>query len=319
MVEQIQILVQQIFGKISIDELELDEIRNFTTRYPYFAPGQFLLLEKLKRSSDPGYGPQLQKSVLYYNDPLGFDFFIENKLHALTEEPAWLNTKPQELTQMEPELSIEPVTDIKEVIESDSLTEPEELLHEIAATEPQEEIILQEETIPQETEADVEVQGDEETEPGLTNGHEVLTTEKNEHQDAEMPALKINEPSQELTFEPFHTVDYFASQGIKLNSDDQPRDKFGKQLKSFTEWLKTMKRSSGPSADRLQAVVVDQKVESMAQKSINEQEVLTEAMAEVWLKQGNKAKAIEIYEKLGLTNPDKYSYFAGLIENINRS
>jgi hypothetical protein len=47
--------------------------------------------------------------------------------------------------------------------------------------------------------------------------------------------------------------------------------------------------------------------------------VLTEAMAEVWIKQGNKQKAIETYNKLGLLNPSKKAYFAGLIENLKRS
>ena len=45
-----------------------------------------------------------------------------------------------------------------------------------------------------------------------------------------------------MVFEPMHLVDYFASQGIKLSEEVQTGDKLGKQLKSFTEWLKTMKK-----------------------------------------------------------------------------
>ncbi|MGZ5134269.1 MAG: hypothetical protein ACXWCG_03935, partial [Flavitalea sp.] len=33
----------------------------------------------------------------------------------------------------------------------------------------------------------------------------------------------------EFTFEPYHTIDYFASQGIKLQQSDLSKDKFGKQ------------------------------------------------------------------------------------------
>lgn len=122
-----------------------------------------------------------------------------------------------------------------------------------------------------------------------------------------------------LSFEPFHTVDYFASQGIKLSLDEAPKDKFGKQLKSFTEWLKTMKRLPPAELEKTSSSPGESGVVQLADRSINESDVYTEAMAEVWLKQGNKAKAIEVYNKLVLLNPSKKHYFAGLIENLKRS
>src|SRR5690349_19524095 len=66
--------------------------------------------------------------------------------------------------------------------------------------------------------------------------------------DEQMPIAPLVIPTpastthSEITFEPFHTVDYFASQGIKLSQKDIGTDSFSKQLKSFTEWLKTMKK-----------------------------------------------------------------------------
>jgi tetratricopeptide (TPR) repeat protein len=122
----------------------------------------------------------------------------------------------------------------------------------------------------------------------------------------------------ELTFEPFHTVDYFASQGIKIGDEEKPNDKLELQLKSFTEWLKTLKRL--PVAEIVKSVDnhIEQKVEQLAQHSIKDREVVTEAMAEVWEKQGNNAKAIEIYSKLSLLNPSKNSYFAARIEQLKK-
>jgi hypothetical protein len=61
------------------------------------------------------------------------------------------------------------------------------------------------------------------------------------------------------------------------------------------------------------------KVQHLAEDSVHQSEVVTEAMAEVWIKQGNREKAIETYNKLGLLNPSKKAYFAGLIENLKRS
>jgi hypothetical protein len=136
----------------------------------------------------------------------------------------------------------------------------------------------------------------------------------------EIPALKI-EPlpaDAELTFEPYHTVDYFASQGIRFKEDEKPQDRFGQQLKSFTEWLKTMKRIPVSEIATQTDTGSEKKVEEMAEHSLAERHVITEAMAEVWKKQGNKMKAEEIYNKLSLLDPSKSSYFAAKIEELKK-
>jgi hypothetical protein len=125
--------------------------------------------------------------------------------------------------------------------------------------------------------------------------------------------------NNDMVFEPYHTVDYFASQGIKLSQEETSKDKFGKQLKSFTEWLKTMKRLPAKEMAKEMDPSTETKVQHLAEDSVHQSDVVTEAMAEVWIKQGNKEKAIETYNKLGLLNPSKKAYFAALIENLKRS
>ncbi|MBO6517855.1 MAG: hypothetical protein JJ975_15020 [Bacteroidia bacterium] len=49
-----------------------------------------------------------------------------------------------------------------------------------------------------------------------------------------------------------------------------------------------------------------------------ENELVTESLAKLHLKQNNPENAIEIYEKLSLQNPKKLAYFAGLIEKIKK-
>ena len=61
---------------------------------------------------------------------------------------------------------------------------------------------------------------------------------------------------------------------------------------------------------------LDATVQVLAEKSNMEQDVLTETMAEVYLQQGKRNKAKEIYEKLSLLSPAKNAYFAAKIDQI---
>lgn len=119
-----------------------------------------------------------------------------------------------------------------------------------------------------------------------------------------------------LAFDAYYTIDYFASQGIKAPAEVQPGDKLGKQLKSFTEWLKTMKRLPQAPAEVQTDEREQQHIRQFAAGSLEEKEVVTETMAEVLAKQDKKDEAIAIYEKLSLLDPSKSGYFAAKIENL---
>lgn len=264
MSERIHVLTQQLLGKPSLASCSLSEVRQLADRFPYFAAAQFLLLEKLKESSSPEYTAQLQKAVLYYHDPISFEYFF-NEERFYTDESTFADAT------------------------ADKSTFGEAMADEVFAEAMAEEARTEEP-------AQVEVPQEQ----------PVMET---------APPPAANEP---LAFEPYHTVDYFASQGIKLSQEEAGRDKFGKQLKSFTEWLKTMKRL--PRQEAVQADArSEQNVQHMAADSVHEADVVTEAMAEVWLKQGNTAKAAEVYRKLSLLNPDKNAYFAAKIDQLKRS
>ncbi|MGV3657547.1 MAG: hypothetical protein ACO1NX_06320 [Chitinophagaceae bacterium] len=180
-------------------------------------------------------------------------------------------------------------------------------------------------------ETDVATQKENETfekvveeERNLTSENENISTPEKETGEPiiKLPQFDLKSPvnaiAGDITFEPFHTVDYFASQGIKLSQTEAGNDRFGRQVKSFTEWLKTMKKLPTTAITQNTDAPGEKKVVSLAAHSLQNADVVTESMAEVWLKQGNIQKASEVYNKLSLQNPSKKAYFAAKIESLKK-
>ena len=319
--ETVTALVRSIFQKESLDDCSLEELQAMARQYSYFTPVQFLLAEKLKTTDQKLYKEQLQKLSLHFNNPLWLDHLLNS---YKTED--FVARSPSQIRETTREELIE-LTEDKSSPEKNVISEehriPESTISAIAANsasgavEPRDEIFRS-------SEKDDETQGpiveQKNTDLGIETSE--LVAEENKESSILMPPLPglNDQPAEtELTFQPYHTVDYFASQGIKFTPEEKPTDRFGKQLKSFTEWLKDMKRLPQSETSKITDIVSEKKVEQMAQHSIDEGEVITETMAEVWSKQGNKEKAIETYNKLSLLNPDKSAYFASLAEQLKNS
>ena len=282
---QINQLVKSLLQKDNLEQCSLQEVEQFADRNPYFGAAQLLLTKKLQEEKSDRYDEQLQKTFLFFHNPLWVQHLLNETGNAEIVVPEKKLEEP-----IFAEVQQEPV--IVEQIENPVLVSAE-------MKEPE---MNQQQTIIAETAPE-------------------LTTEVAEPA-IDIPALKIeaiDPATAELTFEPFHTVDYFASQGIKFKEEEKPKDKFGQQLKSFTDWLKTMKRLPVSEITKAVEVNSEQKVEQLAEHSLKDREVVTEAMAEVWEKQGNAAKAIEIYSKLSLLDPSKSPYFAAKIEDLKKT
>jgi hypothetical protein len=62
---------------------------------------------------------------------------------------------------------------------------------------------------------------------------------------------------------------------------------------------------------------VSERVEKMAMESITlNDDIVSETLAEIWVRQHQHAKAIVVYQKLSLLNPDKNAYFAQKIKEL---
>jgi predicted Zn-dependent protease len=119
-------------------------------------------------------------------------------------------------------------------------------------------------------------------------------------------------------FEPLYTNDYFESQGVKTSA--APVDRLTVQVRSFTQWLKTMKKIEAlpTKIETEEEVIIHHNVINMAENSVKNNQVYTETMVEVLINQGRTNAAIDLLEKLSLQDPNKSRYFAAQIDKLKK-
>ena len=123
-----------------------------------------------------------------------------------------------------------------------------------------------------------------------------------------------------IPLEPLYSIDYFASQGIKLRlEEEQQTDQLSIKLRSFTQWLKAMKKIHPEKLDQKMDQEAEKHIREYAETSNEQTDLVTEALAEVYLKQGLHQKAASVFEKLSLLDPSKSAYFAARIREIKEN
>lgn len=154
-------------------------------------------------------------------------------------------------------------------------------------------------------------------EPEETDEHEKMFQNIKAMLDASAKEASADTKNALLPIDPYYTIDYFASQGIKLDLQKNP-DQLGKKVRKFTQWLKHMKKIGPEDALASESISASEvEAQRIADASNTAREVVTEAMALVLEKQGKKDKAVQLYRKLTFLNPDKSAYFASKIKNLN--
>lgn len=160
----------------------------------------------------------------------------------------------------------------------------------------------------------------------------------------------------ELLIEPLSSQDYYQSKGIPISHELPSKSELQTLLQkahneveeqsllvqmSFVDWLKTItesKRKEREEQEEQEALKlkwrqqklteaiqeendeIPEQVFKMAVESIEKEESLvSESLAEIYRIQGKPEKAISVYRKLILLNPEKKVYFADKIEQINKS
>jgi hypothetical protein len=187
-----------------------------------------------------------------------------------------------------------------------------------------------------------------------TWSHLYATLQAAQHEPMEQTAfsqaLDEEETSLDDLIQPVYTENYFQHQGFEI-SDALPdiaaqEEKEHEDPKSlmlmmgFDEWLLLLKKKNDAKKseeedkaflrsmwqrEKLAAAIgeeddnIPEAVFEMAINSIDRQDIMvSESLAEIHVKQGHFDKAIEIYRKLSLQNPEKKTYFAAKINHLNK-
>ncbi len=261
----------------------LDEI---TAAHPYFFVGHFLKL--LHNNDDSRDDQSIKKTALPISNEAWLNFLLDgtdtfSASNPFQKESDTIEYVQDEVTEhiasiMEPsEYQKEP--DLEEAIPNEFETEQKETFDEEASSE-KISSILQE---------------------------QLLVFEKAVEADAIIP----------IETAPFYRVDYFASQGIKFENPTADGDALEAKTRRFTDWLRHIRHINPNPTDLGTDAASEKKIVALAGQSIENPEIITEAMAQVLERQGKYQKAIRLYEKLSFLNPSKNAFFASKIVELS--
>src|SRR5690606_18671861 len=86
---------------------DLETLRRLSEKYPFAGAIQLLYAQKLQQADVAGYAAQLQKTLLYYSNPLFIKYLVETDGQEAVPETA----RPAQLTETEPETVAEVLTE----------------------------------------------------------------------------------------------------------------------------------------------------------------------------------------------------------------
>lgn len=310
-------IVQLLTSKPSMQDATVDELQAITSSYPYFSVGRFLFTQKIQQEQPINFDKQLQQCAIYFQDIQWLQGQLYNRKFAIpipAEKIVQANFSHILLTKKN--------EDVSDKSALTTLPEKEKTEDVNLITLPAEDVLdhfsLQMNGVKDEPELpplDEEELANNANDAAVDATAKIADVLQHQVEDFKMPVDA--QTVLPISTEPYHTIDYFASQGIK--ADTQLQDAFLKKVHTFTDWLRQMKRISQHPSDLGSDPDMESYVQTIADSSNQPKAVDTEAMAEVLVKQGKLDKAIEVYQKLSLLNPAKTAYFAEKINQLKAS
>ena len=326
--------------KSNLSDISVEELSHLVHQYPYFAPAQLALAVKLKQDNSFQSQQQLQKTAIYIPNTNWLQYQLMNgeaKKFSIDTVSAE-NANERSLQQPEPIVDeykaftphVQQIPSLESVIETmhgidDKQNKKIEQIIQPQPLPPQDpEPLARSIDLPSFSSTDFQEKPLPPTYSGSFDNLILDAYDKQSEKYASILSEQLSDFKKPLDenakldfeMEPYYTIDYFASQGIKVDLTQQPQDKLTKQLLKFTDWLKKMKTVSPNPQDLGTDPELEKAIQGIAQTSNEAKEIATETMAEVFVKQGKIDKAVQLYIKLSFLDPEKSSYFAAKIQQL---
>ena len=277
-------------GKLDLSQLPIESLQHAKDEAPYFAPARFFLTSKQNQLGPNNvWLANAKQTSLYFTNPYWLQFQLDE---YVTEKV--VGTKQPEKAA----IAVPTIEAVKEIMRK--IDPSQETTGEIEDEPAPDEYIEEAEAVQEADAPDNKIAG--------ILSSQLADFKKPLEADA---VLDIDADRKRL-----HTIDYFASQGIKIDLSSIPQDKLTAHLRKFTDWLKQVKSANASPHDLGTNLEMEKAVAETAKNSNETREIVTETMADVLVKQGQKDKAIQLYIKLSFLNPEKSSYFAAKIEQL---
>lgn len=314
--------IAQIVEDLSLlHEVAVEELEEVVKQYPYFAMGHVLLLKKYQLVDGQQFDRYLPMAAIHVADRKRLHAFVE----AAIPEPAPADsTKESESQSQEAETAADelmaylsektpPAADntptsgiASETENADEEATAEETVPTANETIPPAEAPIEEEMPTAETEPASQ------PEPLETTANAMPATESEKHTFGEWLQRFAGTSKAEVT----PKQPYTQEEEMSIPQDPAAAGEafMARQLQSDQPQDNLITGNNPVDSEEIEAV------EGQAKKSVEMGDALvTETLAKIFTAQGNRAKAIETYEKLRLKYPEKSDYFAAQIEKLQEN
>jgi len=287
MTEYSSIITHWLEQPHKLDASERSGLTDMLARYPYFVPARYM--EAAETYAARGFdAAMLDKTQLYTGNWLLFNDIL---LRSTDEKQQIMQPLRREAAAVPEE--IPPVTAapldmpaIKEAITEDAVAEDPLVLQPVFAD-------------------------DYFVHQGISVSDEISDREVMEMAKGGSSAVADNEEEDEKSLLVMMDFEEWLSFLKKKNDQQKSEEEDKKMLKSLWQREK-LAAAIGEEEDEIPEAVFEMAINSLAK----EDTLVSESLAEIHIKQGNYGKAIEIYRKLSLQNPQKKVYFADKIDQL---
>lgn len=316
----------------TMDKNSHRELKYLVEKYPFFEVAHLLLLKKLNDSQSIRFKEELRNSSLYISDRRQLYLLLNDRLKLVPFEKTVSVEKAKDAeTNLETESINQQDFAADTIVEEPVIEELFELSAEISIVENEEKDIL--------TDTDHLTNDEilELNEPGI----DLIEVESKPEE--EKAKEKSDSDLLVAATEVYH-IGYGGNFYTLKENEEQEEEKLKDKNHTFTDWMEVVDKSEETSKSEPEKpakpkkknldlidnfiqnepsiqrnIKVADKQEDISVDSVRENDsFMSETLASIYVKQRLFDKAIAVYRKLELKNPEKNVYFASQIKKIEK-